>query len=74
MKEEVVKVKEYLTFIIKTGRKGTAITCIFDEQIIGKKRACDHARCNVLFIAEMTLVAEQMRNFERVFEQVENLN
>lgn len=71
---EVIKVNEYLTFVVTPTKRGPKMNCIYDGQSIGHKNPCLHHQCNVTFIAEMTLVAEQMHRFEKVFEPTENLN
>lgn len=72
---QVIEVNKYLKFEVRKYKRGTAMTAIYDgDHIIGYKNACNHTRCNVLFIAEMTAVAEQMETFERVFSQTVNQN
>lgn len=71
---EVIKVNEYLSFVIRNTPKGRKITCIYDGQSIGYKKPCEHIACDIKFIAEMSIAADQMHRFERVFEPKENLN
>lgn len=71
---EILKINDYLSFIIEEKRRGDKITCLYDGVSIGYKNPCKHLRCNMKFIAEMTLAAEEMHRFERVFEPTENLN
>jgi hypothetical protein len=71
---EILKINNYLSFVLENTRNGYKINCIYDGQSIGHKNACRHIQCVVKFISEMTLAAEQMNRFEKIFETELNLN
>lgn len=75
MKRHRIKINDYLRFELRVSSKGTAMTAIFDNDfVIGKKPACPHASCNTIFLAEMTLAAQQMHSMEAVFDPEHNPN
>lgn len=71
---KIVKVNEYLSFVVQKTRKGTKINCMYDGTSIGHKDPCWHTTCNVRFVAQMSIAADQMHRFEKIFEPKENLN
>lgn len=71
---EVIKINEHLSFIIEEKRRGQKITCIYDGISIGYKNPCKHEKCVIKFIAEMSIAADQIFRFEKVFDLNENLN
>jgi len=71
---EIIKVNDYLSFVVEKTAKGNKINCIYDGQSIGKKSPCRHIGCNIKFISEMSIAADQMFRFEKVFEPEENQN
>ena len=74
MKTELIKVNDHLSFLLKHTKKGMKIKCFYDDMVIGVKPPCEHNNCNVRFVAEMSIAADQMHRFEKVFEPDENLN
>lgn len=71
---EILQINDHISFVLEDTRKGYKITCLYDGVSIGYKNPCKHVRCITKFISEMTLAAEQMHVFEKVFDQKENLN
>ena len=71
---EILKINDHLSFVIESTRKGEKITCVYDGVSIGYKNPCRHLKCNMRFVAEMTLAADEMFRFEKALEPSENLN
>jgi hypothetical protein len=66
---ELLAINDYLSFAIEQTPDGKKITALVDGVSIGYKDPCKHTKCIMTFVAQMTIAAEEIHQFEK-----ENLN